>query len=109
MAMFMLLVMQGPTEDHEGTKPTPGAAAAALLGNLFTLVLATVRCGGWKSNWCNGVMGMLFETYPRCSNVTCVAVKGGPATDDEILMFVDIMAQLGFECYKEAEADPNGV
>ena len=107
--MFMLMVMQGPTEDHEGAKPTPSEAAAALLGNLFTLVLATVRCGGWKSNWCNGVMGMLLETYPRCQHVICVAVKGGPATDDEILMFVDILAQLGFECRTEAEVWHSGL
>ena len=103
MMLFANTIMDGPVEEHTGPKNTPSDAAADLLGNLITLVLATVRCGGWKSAWCNGVMGMLFETYPRCSNVTCVAVKGGPATDDEILMFVDIMAQLGFECHTEAK------
>ena len=51
---------------------------------------------------------MLLETYPRCGFVTYVAAKGGPATDDEILMFVDIMAQLGFECYTEAKVSARG-
>ena len=51
-------------------------------------------------------MGMIFETFPRCNEVTCVAIKGGPATDDEILMFFDILAMLGFENY-EKEKDLN--
>ena len=74
----------------------------------FTCVLSTVRCGGWKHNWCIGVMGMIIDAFPRCGNLVCVAVKGGPATDDEILMFVDILAQLGFSCYEEAKPDGAG-
>ena len=52
---------------------------------------------------------MIIEAFPRCQLLTCVAVKGGPATEDEILMFVDILAQLGFTCFVEAKPDGNGV
>ena len=77
MHSFLALVVGAPVEQHAGADPTPTEAADSLLTNLYTGVLATVRCGGWKSNWCNGFMGLLFSTFLRCSNVTICAVKGG--------------------------------
>jgi len=103
MTFFSNMVMDGPVEEHTGPKPTPDEAGHSLLTNLSTKVLATVRCGGWKQDWCCGMLNMLFATFPRCSNVICNAVKGGPASDDEILMFCDIMTQLGFTCTIDAQ------
>ena len=103
MMVFMNTIMDGPVEEHEGAKPTPTEAADDMLSNLITKVLATVRCGGWKADWCEGFMTMLLKTFSCCSNVRCCAVKGGPATDAEILMALDMLAQLGFECDKDAE------
>lgn len=108
MRYMVQLMANIPNVEHKGPRPTPTEAAKAMIANLCTNVLATVMVGGWRFTWCCGFLALLMDALPRCQYLFMVAVKGGPASDDEIAMVCDLLEQLGVPMKTERteETDP---
>ena len=53
-------------------------------------------------------MGVLCAMYPRCQDLTLLAIKGGAACDCEINFIVALMAELGAEVQEMAKSKDGG-
>jgi len=78
-------------------KLSPRAAIEEMKNQLYTQVLATVYCPGWRASWAMGVLGMILSNYAECTTLRLLAVKGGPGCDGEIEFLTLLMPLLGFQ------------
>jgi len=79
-----------------GRKLSPTEAIQQMKNQLYTQVLATVYCPGWRASWAMGVVGMILANYAECTTLRLLAVKGGPGCDGEIEFLTLLMPLLGF-------------
>merc|ERR1712008_508132 len=66
-----------------------------LKANCFTSVLSAVYCPGWSITWALSLLNLIWHNASRASLLMLVAVKGGPACDEEIAFIGVLMAELG--------------
>lgn len=71
-------------------------AVTDIKNHLYTQVLATVNCAGWRMSWALGLIAMLSACALECALLRLVAVKGGPATEGEIEFLELLLPELGF-------------
>jgi len=69
----------------------------AMCDNLCTHVLATVYCPAWARSWARMLLSLIVENASTCNLVALLAVKGGPACDEECAFVRCLLLELGFE------------
>lgn len=81
----------------DGPSMSAVEAQRALKKNFFTLVLATVMCGGWNLTWSASVVNLIAMCQRTCSYLLLFAVEGGRACQAEIKFILRLLPKLGFE------------
>lgn len=71
--------------------------------NLTTTVLATVMCPGWSLTWASAVLNTVVMPASSCGTLTLIAIKGGPACDEEVAFIQVLMMELGFTLIRNGD------
>lgn len=71
------------------------------LDNFRTHVLATVYCPGWAQGWGRFLVDLVVFHASTTDTLRLLAVKGGPACDEEITFLLIVMLELGFELVRD--------
>jgi len=82
--------------EPKGTELGAPETVQAITDNLRTHVLATVYCPGWAHGWASFLLDLIVRNAPTTSFLKLLAVKGGPACDEEIAFLFVLMGELGF-------------
>ena len=98
MIWFMKTQVFGGPLRMSPTMSSAEDAVKHLHSRVATIVLATVNAKARKSYYVSGFLSLILDSYLTCYRLYMLAVKGGPATDDEIKMITHIMQALGFKC-----------
>lgn len=84
-------------ECEEGQALQPEETVAHMTNNFATLVLATVLCPGWSRAWAGALLSLIVTDASRCGLLRLLAVKGGPACDEECAFVILLLRALGFQ------------
>jgi len=80
----------------EGDEPTAVQQARALQADMNTRILATVQTGGWVTGWVCSIIQLVAMSIQDCQGLFLIAVKGGPACDEELVLIDYVLERFGF-------------
>ena len=76
-------------------------------GEYYTHVLATVYCPAWARSWANMLLSLVVQNATAAECLKLLAVKGGPACDEECAFVFVLLAELGFRCTRDNKDTAN--
>ena len=97
-----------PLKNHTGPVPDCVQAMKSITANFSTIVLATVKVGGWRAQWVHNFVGLIVASFTRCELLRLHALQGGAACDCEIDFIRKLMPALGFRVCQDGYVDPDG-
>jgi len=79
-----------------GPDPSAVDVVRSIKQSMQTNILATVRVGGWVTTWATSLIALIGTAVTECKNLRLVALKGGRACDEELVLIYWIAHQFGF-------------